>query len=240
MVIGNLEGGEKGRLYGIGVGPGDPGLLTLRGAEALKNVDVICAPVSEQGGESMALRVVEKKGLLNGKKVLRLVFPMTKERRRLRSARREAAARVLGELEEGRNVAFVTLGDPGLYSTFTYLLEELGDTVKAETIPGVTSISACLAECNTPLARGDERFAVLPAHEAEGRLGDLLSNFDSVVLLKAKKVAPIMEELKEIGALENAQVFARCGAGDFKMFPLSAIDREKGDYFSMVLIRGLR
>lgn len=235
-----MEGGVKGKLFGVGVGPGDPELLTLRGVKVLNNVDVICAPVSEPDGESMALRVVEKNGLLKGKKVLRLVFPMTRDKEALRRGRRKAAARVMKELERGRNVAFVTLGDPGLYSTFTYLLEELKDTVDVETVPGVTSISACLAVCNTSLAKGDEGVAVLPASEAEGRLGSLLLNFDSVVLLKAKKVGAIIEELRELGALENAQVFARCGAEDFKVFPLSSLERGKREYFSMILIRGLR
>jgi precorrin-2/cobalt-factor-2 C20-methyltransferase len=239
MNAGAVDGGVKGKLYGVGVGPGDPGLLTIRGAEALKNVEVICAPVSGPGGESMALRVVERNGLLKGKKVLRLVFPMTRDRHALREGRRKAAAAVMKEIERGRNVAFVTLGDPGLYSTFAYLLEELKDAVDVETIPGVTSISACLAACNTSLARGEEGIAVLPAHEAEGRLRNLLRSFDSVVLLKAKRVERIIEELRELGALENARVFAKCGDEDFRVLPLSALDEER-EYFSMILVRGLK
>lgn len=230
----------KGKLYGVGVGPGDPGLLTLQGVNALKKVDVVCAPVSGPKGESLALRVVEKSGLLRGKDVLKLVFPMTRDKEALQRSRREAAMRILHELEKGRDVAFVTLGDPGLYSTFTYLLEELGERADIKTIPGVTSISACLAASNTSLARGNEGIAILPASEAQGKLGGLLKNFDSVVLLKAKRLEGIVEELRELGGLENSLVFAKCGGSGFEVFPLSAIDRGKREYFSMILIRGLK
>lgn len=229
-----------GRLYGVGVGPGDPELLTLKGMRVLQEADVISAPVSEPHGGSMALGIVEKKGLLRGKEVLRLVFPMTRDKEVLRKSRRDAAERIMRELEKGRDVAFVTLGDPGLYSTFTYLVEELGEKIDIKTVPGVTSISACLAASNESLARGTEGTAILPASEAEGRLGELLEDFDSVVLLKAKRVKDIIEELRELGALGNALVFAKCGSDDFQVLPLSGLDTSKREYFSMILIRGLK
>jgi precorrin-2 methylase len=85
-----------------------------------------------------------------------------------------------------------------------------------------------------------ERIAILPASEAGGRLKNLLENFDSVVLLKAKRLRGVIEELRELGALENALVFAKCGGRNFKVFPLSAYDMEKGEYFSMILIRRMK
>lgn len=230
----------RGVLYGVGVGPGDPGLLTLAGMRILQEVDVICAPVSKPDGESSALKVIEKNSLVKGKKIIKLVFPMVKDERTLRESRREACMRVLKELEKGRKVAFVTIGDPSLYSTFSYIVEGLKERAVVRTVPGVTSVSACLSACNISLAKGDERVAILPLKEAEDRLENLLKNFDSVVLLKAKKAMRVVKELERLGALERALVFARCGDADFKVFPLSDYERREGEYFSMILIRGLR
>jgi precorrin-2/cobalt-factor-2 C20-methyltransferase len=231
----------KGKFYGVGVGPGDPGMLTLKAVRVLEKVDVICAPVSKAGRESSALKVVKDKGLAEDKRVMRLVFPMTRDERVLQEYWRKAGRRIRRQLEKGRDVAFITLGDPTFYSTYLYVLEELrGEEVEVETIPGVTSVSACLAAGNLALARGDEKVAVLPASQARGKLEALLREFDSIVLLKSKDLRGIAEELKTLGAEEDAWVFARCGSRDFVSHRLSALKGKEGEYFSMVLIRRRR
>lgn len=229
----------RGKLYGVGVGPGDPGMLTLRAVRVLREVEVICAPVSKPGGESSALKVIREEGLTGGKEIMRLVFPMTRDEKILRGYWRKAGENVRRQLEKGRKVAFVTLGDPTFYSTYLYLLEEL-EGVEVETIPGVTSVSACLASRNLALARGDEKVAFLPAAQARGKLRALLGEFDSVVLLKSKALRGIAGELRALGAEKDAWVFARCGGKGFVARRLSDLEEEKEEYFSMVLVRRRR
>lgn len=153
----------KGRFFGIGVGPGDPELLTLKGHRVLREVQVICSPRSAADRESIALSIA-RRFAGEGCEVLELVFPMSKDGENLERCWLEAARSIIRRLEQGKDVAFVTLGDPGLYSTYAYLVEKLRllrPGVEIETIPGVTAFLACAAARNTPLARGEEKLAVL-------------------------------------------------------------------------------
>ena len=146
-----------GVFIGIGVGPGDPELLTLKAAKALKAVDVICVPKSHAKKPSMALGMV--KGILDERKkpaeILELVFPMTKDELNNRKLWVESAAIVAAKAKKG-DVAFITLGDPMLYSTFLYLYECIKETypeIELEIIPGVTSVTAVAASSKLPLGR---------------------------------------------------------------------------------------
>lgn len=225
-----------GKLYGVGVGPGDAGMLTRRAVEVLKAADVICAPISKSGRESSALKVVEE--VVEGKEIMRLVFPMTKDEEVLTGYWRRAGRKITSQLEKNKNVAFVTLGDPTFYSTYVYVLEELrGKGFEIETVPGVTSLSACLAAGNTFLAKGEDKIAVLPASKAKGKLRSLLNEFNAVVLVKAKDLRRVAEELKTLGMEEQALVFTKCSSKGFASLPLSALKEKKMDYFSMVLVR---
>lgn len=228
-----------GKFYGVGVGPGDPGMLTRQAIEVLGKADVICAPVSRSGRESSALKVVE--GLVEGKEIMRLVFPMTRDEKVLRGYWEKAGRKIMMQLEKDRDVAFITLGDPTFYSTYLYVLEELRDKgVEIETVPGVTSLSACFAAGNVALAKGEDKIAVLPASKAKEMLEELLREFDSIVLVKAKDLRDIARELRALHMEEEALVFTKCGSKEFASYPLSALKEKKAEYFSMVLIRSIK
>jgi precorrin-2/cobalt-factor-2 C20-methyltransferase len=177
-----------GLLYGVGVGPGDPELLTLRAARIIREAPVIAVPVTQADGDSYALGVVAPL-ITPEQRVLSLHFPMVKDTAARRAYRQAAAAAIASELDAGYDVAFLTEGDPLLHSTFIYVLEHLPAGTALEIVPGVTSIAAATAQAALPLVSGNQRLAVLPAtFENVDELRGILGAFDTVVLLKFARV----------------------------------------------------
>lgn len=231
----------KGRFYCVGVGPGDPELLTLKGYRILREVPVICYPESAQDRESIARSIVSAL-VGEGKEYLGLRFPMVRDRAALEPHWEEAAERVLAQLVRGRDVAFITLGDPAFYSTYGYLVKKLREKdpgVRMETVPGVTSFSAGAAALNLTLAEGGERVAVIPAGADPAGLGETLRDFESVVLLKVHRAFPrLLEILDEAGRRGESVFLSRVGAADgFAETDLDALRGRELDYLSMVLVR---
>ena len=141
------RGKSKGTLFGIGIGPGDPQLLTLKAKEILRKADVIFAPKARIKSGSMAVDII-KSHIRKTDKVKQLLFPMTKDKKRLQSFWKRAALRVYKEISLGKNVAFVTVGDPFIYSTYIYLLRhirKLDKQLKVVTVPGISAINAASA-----------------------------------------------------------------------------------------------
>lgn len=150
-------------LYGLGIGPGAPDLLTLRAVDVLRRVPVVVGPRPRQGEESLAARIA-KPHLSATSRLEELTFPMVRDPAALRSAWAAAARQILTWLETG-DVAFLTLGDASLYSTWTYLraaILELNPGQVVETVPGITSFSACAARTGRALAEGDQALVVVP------------------------------------------------------------------------------
>ena len=173
-----------GTLYGIGVGPGDPELLTLKAARVIKETPVIAVPITQPGGESYALSIASP-FLQPEQSVLKLLFPMVKDVAAKRSYRQAAAQAVANELAAGQDVAFLTEGDPLLHSTFIYVLQHLASAFPVEIIPGVSSVMAAAAQAKLPLVNADQRLAIIPAtFENMGDLRQIFRDFDTVVLLK--------------------------------------------------------
>jgi len=228
----------KGKLYAVGVGPGDPELLTLKAIRVLKEADVVAVPKGREEGESMALGIIKKKIRLRGKKIIDLHFPMVKDLSR--EDLREQAETILSHLNKGQTVAFVTLGDPAIYSTFFHLYETLSgldENIKAEIIPGVSSINAASARAGISLALAREKVAILPAIYRKD-LKTLLKEFDTVVLMKAGSVlAELKEALKDMGLLENSILVSKAGFPDELIKPLSELNDEAPGYFSTLIIR---
>lgn len=184
----------KPRLYGVGVGPGDPGLLTLEAARVLSEADLVFAPAPRDGASSLAADIARAAGAsLTG---LRLVsFPMSKDASELSEAWAASARLVVAELDLGKSVAFVTLGDPSVYSTWTYLrraveAERPGTDIRV--LPGVTALCAAAAGLGLPLVEGDERLALLPL---PGRVADLDAFLPLVDALGIYKIGPRLGEL---------------------------------------------
>ncbi|MDW8100928.1 MAG: precorrin-2 C(20)-methyltransferase [Anaerolineae bacterium] len=189
-----------GKLYGVGLGPGDPELLTLKAVRVIQEADVIAVPIAQRNGGSYALELAQPY-LRPGQVVERLFFPMARELATRQMHRCEAAKAVLAHLAAGRIVAFLTEGDPTIHSTFLYILAEMPEGVAVEIVPGVSAITAAAAQAGVPLVNGNQRLAVLPAifEEDEASLRAILQTFDTVVLLKSHRqldrLLPLLEEL---------------------------------------------
>ena len=203
---------EKGKLYGIGVGPGDTELLTLKAARILKSVPVIFSPKSSKEKESIALSIV--KPILEERedyKKLMLVapiFPMIEDKDELEKIWTSASELIAQYLDTGRDVAFITLGDPSIFSTYSYVQKKLIDDYEIETIPGITSFTACAAARNKALVEQNDILSVVP--KIDERLGEVLEYSDSIVLMKASRNTSELETTieeknrpKEIYSVQN-------------------------------------
>lgn len=236
---------KLGKLYGIGVGPGDPELLTLKAVKVLKAADVVAIPKSKEESDSIALSIVKEAVDLAKKETLELMFPMTKDKGVLIKAREEAAAALADKLKAGKDVGCITIGDPMFYSTFSYLIPMLRERVPAveiEIVPGISSVMASAAVTVTPLTEADERLAVIPATYESDKIRHVLETFDTVVLMKVNRVFDkIFGLLEELGLRENAVFIERCGGDNQRVVrDLDSLKGEKLDYLSMVIVkRGL-
>lgn len=233
---------SHGDLYGVGVGPGAPDLITLRALNVLRNADVLALPRSSDFGASKAWEIVKPSlGDLPGQERLFLTFPMSKDPERLRPAWDTAFEAIGARLEKGLDVAFATEGDPSLYSTFIYLAEEAPRRwpgVRVEVVPGVSSITAVPAVTGIPLADGQERIAIVPATYGLEDLGELLQRFDTTVLMKIGPEMPwIIEAIRREGLLDRAVYVSRATMGGQRIVrDLSAVQMERGDCFAMVVV----
>ncbi len=232
---------SSARLYGVGVGPGAPDLLTLRAASVLREVAVVAAPRSSAQDPSLALRIArEAVGEVAGQETLLLEFPMSRDPAVRRTAREAAAKAVAERLGRGLAVAFVTQGDPLVYSTFLDLLGEAPrafPNVPVEVVPGISSITAVAASACVPLADGDGKLAILPAPVALERLGDLARDFETLVLLKAGPVLPALRAaLVREGLLSRALLVCDASTGRERVVRDLADFEERPGYFSTVLI----
>jgi precorrin-2/cobalt-factor-2 C20-methyltransferase len=237
-----------GVFIGIGVGPGDPELITLKAAKALKTADVICVPKSHAKKPSMALGMI-KPILAECKKppeILELVFPMTRDDLNNRKLWAENAAIVAQRARKG-NVVFITLGDPMLYSTFLYLYEFVKETypeIELEIIPGVTSVTAVAASSKLPLAEKEEVVTIIPSDLSPAHLEDAAKHAENLVFMKCayhlKEFVPI---LLKSGFTENSTValVKRCTLPEEKVM-VGKLGEVKNwdvseDYFSVAIVK---
>lgn len=232
-----------GKFYGIGVGPGDPELLTLKAKRILSNVELLCVPKSRMEKESLALSVV-KAVIPREYKLLDLEFPMSKDRTILENSWEQAGKLVVEELLKGTDVAFITIGDPTLYSTYGYLLRYITNNfpdIATETIPGVSSITACPAYLQEPLVEGDEKLAVIPAAYDLEDLKQIIQTFDTVVLMKVnRRLAELVEFFNRFQNIDTYYV-NRCGYPDqFATDNLASIQNEKMHYMSLLIVKKRR
>ena len=238
-----------GTFYGVGVGPGAPDLLTLRAHRILNTVPVLAVPRPSPYASSFAWRIVE--GVIDQahpREILRLTFPMSKDPEVLIPAWKEATDAIKAKLEAGLDVAFITQGDPMVFSTFIYLDEALKAQIphlKIEVVPGVTSLSAVPHAAGIPLADGQERIAVVPATYGTEDLRAILRSFDSILLMKvSSKIAEIIDALHAEDLLDSATYVERATTSEEKVVrgrdALLALRGDKCVYFSMVFVHKKR
>lgn len=229
-------------VYAVGVGPGDPELLTRKAERVLRQADVVLAPVSNPGEASVALETV--RGFLDEERQEIIIhqFPMTSDRSRLLPAWQEAAALIAGKVLAGRDVAFVTIGDPLLYSTFIYLLRIFRESypqVAIEIIPGISSINTSAAVACVPLAEADERIAIIPATAGMEKVIAALATYDTVVLLKVKPLfGEILGTLRQMGREGSTLFVERVGSPRQKVLTdFAEIAGHTPDYLSLMIVR---
>ena len=229
---------SPGILYGIGVGPGDPELMTVKAVRLLRELPTIAVPVAQNEGESYALDIVA--GLLSPEqRLLKLHFPMGAGAARRTVARQAAAEAIAGELRAGQSVAFLTEGDPLLYSTFGHLLRHLPPDLPIEVVPGVSAVTAAAAQGLLPLVQGEERMAILPANlERTGELRSTLRAFDTVVLLKVAPVLePLLDLLEELGLAAHAYLVERASHRSARVVrDLRSLRGQAVHYLSLVIV----
>ena len=231
---------QLGTLYGIGVGPGDPDLITLKAVRLLRRVPVVLLPQSVNR-PSVALSIVRQWLRPGRQRLLLQSYPMMGSEDDLEQARAEAARVAVSCLTSGTDLAWVTEGDPLLYSTFIDLLARTRDQLsdlKVEVIPAVSSITACAAVSAMPLARGSERIAVLPATDSLHDLEDVIERFDTVILLKVRNVLDsLVERLDRIGFTGATVLVEECGRPNQHVTQeLRSRLGQPLSYFSMVML----
>ena len=229
-----------GTLYGIGVGPGDPDLITLKAVRVLQRVPHIFASCSTKNSYSLALNIVRPH--LNGAGIEHLPFPMTRDPLVLKEAWEKNAERVLEVLASGEDAAFVTLGDPLTYSTFGYLLKtlkRLNPEVPVVTIPGITSYSAAAARTHIPLTEGEESFVLISGAQGAARLREVVDQSDNIVMLKTyRHFEEIYRALEELDLLDRATCISRCGLdGETVVENLRDFKGQPVPYLSMIIIK---
>ena len=203
---------KKGKLIGIGVGPGDTELVTLKAAKVLKSVPVVFSPKSSKEKESIALSIV--KPILEERKdykrlmIVEPIFPMIENKKELEKIWTSASELISQYLNTGRDVAFITLGDPSIFSTYSYVQKKLIDKYEIETIPGITSFTACAAAKNKALVEQNDILTIVP--KIDDRLEEILDYSDSIVLMKASRNTSRLESTiedkkrpKEIYSVQN-------------------------------------
>lgn len=223
-------------ILGIGVGPGDPGLLTVRAVEALQGAGAVLAPAPRRGGASLALSIA-RPHLPKGCHVQTAHFPMTEDRDELLAAWDEAATTLLHLAAAGLPVAFITLGDAMLYSTWSYVLASLrcaAPDATVETIPGVTAMAACAAAVGRPLAEGREPLLVWP-DEPPADAARLLELAPNVVFMKADRHLEALADVAERAGAEAVAVRRASQAGARMTSDLRAWSGDR-EYFTTVLM----
>lgn len=229
-----------GKLYGVGVGPGDPELITLKAKRILDEVDYIAIPKTASNKDSVALSIVQE--ILDKKKeVIELYFPMSYDEKVLKESWEKAAKSIIYRLDGEKNVAFITLGDPTVYSTYIYmhkLIKSKG--YETEIIPGITSFCASSARAGISLGENRETIAIVPSAYECQNLDEILDSFDNVVMMKvSKNLQYIKNKLKDKELLHKAVLVSKCGfEGEEKIeFDLDETDGEKVSYFSTLIIK---
>jgi precorrin-2/cobalt-factor-2 C20-methyltransferase len=234
-----------GRLIGVGVGPGDPGLLTLNAIAALNAADVI-AHFAKAGNASNA-RTIAAKHLKPGVEELSLLYPLTTEiskedaayRETLREFYDSAAALIAEHLDQDRTVAVIAEGDPLFYGSYMHLHVRLAPRYPTEVVAGVTGMSGCWSAIGEPIAQGDDVFTVLPGTLPEYELERRLADADAAVVMKiGRHLAKVRRALDRAGRLERAIYVERGTMTNAAVMPLVDKLDTYAPYFAIVLVPG--
>ena len=222
----------KGKVYGIGVGPGDPELMTLKAVRLIKENEIIMVPGTNPR-ESVAYKIaVQSVPELKDKKVIGVDFPMLKDREKLRESHRKGANLMESYLDKGKNIIFLTLGDSTVYCTFTYVQAFLKeDGYETELVNGITSFCAAAARLNIPLAEWNEPVHIIPAvHECD-ECFDLDGNY--VLMKSGSRMKELKEKLEASG--RDIKAVVNCGMDDEKVYYNAGELPDETGYFTLLI-----
>lgn len=228
-------------LVGVGVGPGDPELLTVKGMRTLQRADLVLVPTMDGTGRGRAEQTVLE--YVPEERVRRLSFALNE---RHDTARREGSWDVAGRavteaFDAGaRLVAFATIGDPNVYSTFTYLAHTVRAArpgVRIETVPGITAMQDLAARSGTVLCEGTESLVLLPLTGDAGELRSAASSFDNVVIYKSShRLGTVLDVLRETGRLDNAVYGSSLGLPEEDIRPAAELTEDRAPYLATILV----
>jgi precorrin-2/cobalt-factor-2 C20-methyltransferase len=240
---------KSGKVIGVGVGPGDPDLLTVKAIRTLQEADVVCAPTGNSAGNSLALSIIRPvlEGRQSSPEVITLAFPMVRDKAELERAWTVNTNRIAKYAQEVKLVAFVAVGDPSLYSTFTYVARVLKikyPEIPVEIIPGVTSLSACMAKARIPLAFGEETLLITPRLNMN-LLKEQSRLVDNIVWMKGVKRLPeIIKILKKSARFSDKSqivIGKRCSLSSEELWKGGIEDalhlKLAQDYFATMIVR---
>lgn len=230
-----------GTLYGLGVGPGDPELITVKAFRKLQECPVIAYPKKLKGSKSYAHRIVEVYINPNEKEMLGLVFPMTKDEETLRTEWAKSVEAIYSYLAKGQDVAFVTEGDPMLFSTFIHLMKLMKEThpdVPMETVAGISSFNGSANRLGIPLADGDDYVAMIPATEDMDEMRRVLETHDAVVFIKVAKVLDeMLTLLEDMGLLYGVHVVTKVTSDEEVIWNVEELRGAELNYLSCMVVR---
>ena len=232
---------NTGTLYGIGVGPGDPDLITLKATKILGQVQIVFAASSTKNKYSLAVEIAQPH-IPETTAIRMLSFPMTRDREVTTRAWENNSRTILAELEKGKDAAFLTLGDSLTYSTFGYILrliQSAAPHIAVQSIPGITSYQAAAASLNTPLVEGEETLMVVSGAKGGERLRQLSIKPENVVFLKAYRHVPdISSALDESGAYPMCVGVKHCGQYNEEIIPeMDRLCRSAPDYWTLIIAK---
>ena len=230
-----------GTLYGLGVGPGDPELITVKAFRKLQECPVIAYPKKLKGSKSYAHRIVEMYIQPSEKEMLGLIFPMTKDEETPRIEWAKSVEMIYTYLAKGQDVAFVTEGDPMLFSTFIHLMKLMKEThadVPIETVAGISSFNGSANRLGIPLADGEDHVAMIPATENMEDMRRVLETHDAVVFIKVAKVLnEMLDLLEEMDLLYGVHVVTKVTSDEEVIWNIDELRGVELNYLSCMVVR---
>ncbi len=221
-------------LYGLGVGPGDPELLTLKALRVLKSVPVLAYPAPVEG-TSLARSIADSL-IPKGKIEIAIRMPLDMANFPAEDIYTQASNEIIGHLDEGRDVAVLCEGDPFFYGSFIYLFERISTTHKTEVVPGVSSVMACAAALEAPIAARNDIIKIIPAPLSEAKLSECLNFCDSAVIIKVgRHMNKVCRVLNDLQLYQYAKYIERATLPNERILPLSKAP-DPAPYFSMILM----
>ena len=227
---------NKVKIWGLGIGPGDPDLITLKALKILQEVDVIAYPTLD-GGESL-VRSIAKPHLTSNQEEIIISIPMLSDRYPAQGVYDSAAIKISAAVHAGKSVAILCEGDPFFYGSFMYLFVRLSENHLVRVVPGVTSLAACSSALALPLAARNDVISVIPGPLDEKALEERLLTTNVAAIIKVgRHLGKIKRILRKIGVIDNAHYIERATMDNQHIRLLSEMDGDTAPYFSMIIVR---